>query len=68
MSLWRLLVEEARKVGHTFSQPDLIVAATAQHHGRTIVSRDTSEHLKARLAVFNPRTEAIPPKTQNRTP
>ena len=28
----RLLVEDGRKAGHTFSQPDLIIAATAQHH------------------------------------
>jgi predicted nucleic acid-binding protein len=41
MFKWRLLVEEGRKAGHTFSQPDLIIAATAQHHGLTIVSRDT---------------------------
>jgi hypothetical protein len=26
---WRLLVEEGRKTGHTFSQPDLLIAATA---------------------------------------
>ena len=47
MFKWRLLVEEGRKAGHTFSQPDLIIAATALHHGLTIVSRDTSE-LRAR--------------------
>ena len=29
MLKWRLLVEEGRKSGHTFSQPDLIIAATA---------------------------------------
>ena len=29
MFKWRLLVEDGRKVGHTFSQPDLIIAATA---------------------------------------
>jgi len=40
---WRLLVEGGRKVGHTFSQPDLIIAATAHHHGLTIVSRDTRD-------------------------
>jgi predicted nucleic acid-binding protein len=28
-----LLVEDGRKVGRTFSQPDLIIAATALHHG-----------------------------------
>jgi predicted nucleic acid-binding protein len=54
MFKWRLLVEEGRNVGHTFSQPDLIIAATAQHHGLTIVSRDTQEFLKARIAVLNP--------------
>ncbi|MEF8716574.1 MAG: hypothetical protein V5B35_14640 [Candidatus Accumulibacter necessarius] len=34
MFTWRLLVEEGRKTGHTFSQPDLIIAATALHHPR----------------------------------
>lgn len=32
---WRLLIEEGRKSGHTFLQPDLIIAATGQHHGLT---------------------------------
>jgi toxin FitB len=54
---WRLLVEEGRKVGHTYSQPDLIIAATALHHGLTVVSRDTSEFLKARVPVLNPWRE-----------
>lgn len=54
MFKWRLLVEEGRKSGHTFSQPDLIIAATAQHHGLTVVSRDTADYAKARLTVFNP--------------
>lgn len=60
MFKWRLLVEEGRKVGHTFSQPDLIIAATAQHHGLTIVSRDTQEFRKARIAVLNPWIESQP--------
>lgn len=54
MLRWRLLVEEGRKVGHTFSQPDAIIAATALHHGVTVVSRDTSEFEKARVPVLNP--------------
>ena len=57
MFKWRLLVEEGRKTGHTFSQPDLIIAATAQHHGLTVVSRDTNEFATARVAVFNPWTD-----------
>jgi len=54
MLKWRLLVEQGRQIGHTFSQPDLIIAATALDHGLTIVSRDTSEYKKARLPVRNP--------------
>jgi len=60
MFKWRLLVEEGRKAGHTFSQPDLIIAATGQYHGLTIVSRDTGDYLKARVAVFNPWLDSLP--------
>jgi len=51
---WRLLVEEGRKSGHTFSQPDLFIAATALHHGMTVVSRDTREYERAGVPVRNP--------------
>ena len=54
MLKWRLLVDEGRKAGHTFSQPDLIIAATAIHHGLTVVTRDRSDYDKARVAVVNP--------------
>ena len=60
MLKWRLMVEEGRKTGHTFSEPDLIIAATAQHHGLTVVSRDTSEYLQARVPAFNPWAEKPP--------
>jgi len=50
----RLLVEEGRKVGHTFSHPDLIIAATALHHGLSVVSRDTADYEKAGVPVVNP--------------
>ena len=54
MFRWRRLVEHGRKARHTFSQPDLIIAATALHHGLTVVSRDVSDFEKARAPVFNP--------------
>ena len=54
MFKWRLLVEDGRKAGHTFSQPDLIIAATALHHGLTVVSRDVRDYQKARAPVLNP--------------
>ena len=57
MFKWRLLVEDGRKAGHTFSQPDLIIAATALHHGLTVVSRDVSDYRKAHASVFNPWTD-----------
>jgi toxin FitB len=56
---WRLLVEEGRKVGHTFSQPDLIIAATGIHHGLTVVTRDTADFAKARAIVFNPWIDSL---------
>jgi hypothetical protein len=60
MFKWRLLVEDGRKVGHTFSQPDLIIAATALHHGLTVVTRDVSDYQKARAPVLNPWLDAEP--------
>jgi toxin FitB len=54
MLKWRLLMEEGRKTGHTFSQPDLIIAATALHHGLTIVTRDRSDYDRAKVPVLNP--------------
>ncbi len=60
MFKWRLLVEDGRKAGHTFSQPDLIIAATALHHGLTVVSRDVSDYRKAHASVFNPWTDPPP--------
>ena len=54
MFKWRLLVEEGRKVGHTFSQPDLIIAATALQHGLTVVTRDTGDYKLARVPLLNP--------------
>jgi predicted nucleic acid-binding protein len=51
---WRSLMEEGRKTGHTFSQPDLLIAATAAHHGLTVVTRDIIQFEKARVPVINP--------------
>ena len=54
MFKWRLLVEDGRKSGHTFSQPDLIIAATALLHGLTVVTRDALDYEKAGVPIFNP--------------
>lgn len=60
MLKWRLLVEDGRKARHTFSQPDLLIAATALHHGLTVVSRDVGEYQKARAPVLNPWRDRPP--------
>jgi predicted nucleic acid-binding protein len=60
MLKWRLLVEEGRKAGHTFSQPDLIIAATGLYHGLTVVSRDTGDYKKTRVPLLNPWVDSPP--------
>lgn len=54
MLTWRLMVEQGRKSGHTYSQPDLIIAAIARRHGLTVVTRDTAEYDRAKVDVFDP--------------
>ncbi len=60
MLRWRLMVEEGRKGRHTFSQPDLIIAATAFHHGLTVVTRDVDDFARARVPVLNPWLGPLP--------
>jgi hypothetical protein len=60
MFKWRLLVEDGRKAGHTFSQPDLIIAATGLHHGFTLVTRDTGDYARVRVPLFNPWVDQAP--------
>jgi predicted nucleic acid-binding protein len=54
MLKWRVLLEEGRRISHTFSQPDLIIASTALHHGLTVVTRDRSDYDRAHVPVLNP--------------
>lgn len=57
MLKWRLLVEDGRHSGHTFAQPDLIIAATALQHGLTVVSRNVGDFERANVPVLNPWTD-----------
>lgn len=51
---WRQLMEKGRKSGHTYSHPDLSIAATALHHGLTVVTRGRGDFDMARVPVLNP--------------
>jgi toxin FitB len=59
MFKWRILVEGGRQAGHTFAQPDLIIAATALYYGLTVASRDVSDYQKARAPIFNPWVDPL---------
>jgi predicted nucleic acid-binding protein len=60
MLKWRLMVEDGRRVGHTFSQPDLIIAATALEQGLTIVTRNTAHYERAKVSTLNPWIDPSP--------
>jgi predicted nucleic acid-binding protein len=53
---WRLLIDYGKKTGHTFSQPDLFIAATALSHTLTLVTRNVRDFLPAEIPVLNPWT------------
>ncbi|HSI39954.1 MAG TPA: type II toxin-antitoxin system VapC family toxin [Xanthobacteraceae bacterium] len=51
---WKSLQIDGRRRGHTFSQPDLFIAAIAAHEDLVVVSRDVSEFVAAGVSVFDP--------------
>lgn len=57
---WRQMVEQGRKQGHTFSQPDLFIAATAVLHNLCVATRNITDFEKSGTAVFNPFTSSQP--------
>lgn len=58
---WRQMLEAGRRRGHTFSQPDLFVAAIAALETLIVVSRDTREFVAAGVPVLDPWTGAYTP-------
>jgi hypothetical protein len=69
--IWVILVandpqetlEPGKSIGaaYTFSQPDLIIAATALHHGLTVVTRNVSDYERVRTPVLNPWADRVRP-------
>lgn len=51
---WRLLKEAGRKDGHTYPEPDLLIAATAFHYRLTVITRDVAPFQRADVPVINP--------------
>jgi predicted nucleic acid-binding protein len=61
---WRQVVEAGRKRGHTYNEPDVLIAAAALAEQMVVVSRDVGEFLEARAPVLNPWTAAFWPAGQ----
>ena len=53
---WRRMVQRGKAAGHTFSQPDLFIAATASVAGLCVVTRNVADFVRAGVPVFNPWT------------
>ncbi|WP_404789042.1 type II toxin-antitoxin system VapC family toxin [Altericista sp. CCNU0014] len=57
---WRHMVEQGRKQGYTYSQPDLFIAATAALHDLCVVTRNVIDFQKSGVVVFNPFVDFEP--------
>ena len=51
---WRELVEGGRKVGLTYSQPDLFLAAAASVHDLCLATRNAADFTGTGVALVNP--------------
>ena len=51
---WRELVEGGRKVGRTYSQPDLLLAAAASFHDLCLATRNAADFTGTDVALVNP--------------
>lgn len=54
MLRWRVLMEQGRKIGRTYSQPDLFLAATALEHNLILVTRNTRDFDDLGVMLHNP--------------
>ena len=57
---WVLLQSELRTHGHVMPWEDSIIAATARHHGLTLVTHNTSDFVHAGVRLFDPFTYRPP--------
>lgn len=67
---WRQLVEAGRKRGHTYGEPDVLIAASALIEQLVVVTRDVGEFIAAEVAVLDPwkRAFTAPGKTERIIP
>jgi toxin FitB len=51
---WREMLEKGRQANYTFGQPDLFLAAQADLHGLTVVTRNVKDFTAVSVPVLNP--------------
>lgn len=51
---WRRLVQAGRERGHTYSQPDLFLAAVAACHDLVLVTRNVQDFRDTGVLLLNP--------------
>jgi predicted nucleic acid-binding protein len=56
---WRQLVEAGRKRGHTYSEPDVLIAASALVEQLVVVTRDVRQFAATRAPVLDPWTRTL---------
>jgi predicted nucleic acid-binding protein len=54
MLRWVTIVDEGRRSNHTYSQPDLIIAAQALERDLVLVTRNTRDFERAGVLIHNP--------------
>ena len=51
---WRLLLDEGKAKGRIYTQPDLLIAATALEHNLTLVTRNVRDFVGTGARILNP--------------
>ncbi len=54
MLRWRLLLDEGKAKGRIYTQPDLLIAATALEHNLTLVTRNVRDFVGSGVRILNP--------------
>ncbi len=52
--IWKRMEQSGRERRYTFPQPDLVIAALAEEHSLTVLTRDTLPFSEAKVLFLNP--------------
>ncbi|KGM33041.1 type II toxin-antitoxin system VapC family toxin [Inquilinus limosus] len=58
--IWNRLMRDGQKAGHTYAQPDALIAATAKAHDLCMTTRNIADFRHAGIPVFDPWTNLRP--------